>query len=446
MSVFPEFEKALHEAARRRLAAHGRRAGRVRFIRIRARSLLLASIAALGTCTVALAASGVILTGAPVRPEQSAGPDAGIGVSAPTGASGIVATAPDPEGGPPWGMRIVRTTRGETCLQIGRLQNAQLGVLGIDGAFANDARFHQIPADALPRDVYHHAVFDQMIGNGTTSCALDGSAVAGEHIGVDRSADPNADVAHSPPAELRDLAYGLLGPHAVSVTYRAGRAERTVDVAPTTGAYLIVRRFSPGEQAGSGGESIGTSGDLAPSPPLSLITYSNDGRLCNRGPSLPPDTVSHLAKPCSFPRFPRSAPEPALHLPLHARLTTHGRTVSGLSISIIAPYAVTSAREHYALMMLSHSCGARTDGGRGGSLQATASDVQRGERVDWHIATPRSSGCDRHTLDVEVIYSRGEGLGRTIATATIHAPLGTLFASSPTPAMPRARRKAGARA
>src|SRR5579871_5870534 len=166
MSVFPEFEQALYEAAQRRLTPEGQPipAGRGRLGSIRRRSLLLAAFALLGTCAIAFAATGVILTGAPVRPQELQNPNAGIGTGAPGGASGILATAPDPEGGLPWGMRIVHTTRGEACLQIGRLESGQLGVLGIDGAFANDGRFHPIPVNALPRDVYNHTAFDQLIG------------------------------------------------------------------------------------------------------------------------------------------------------------------------------------------------------------------------------------------------------------------------------------------
>jgi hypothetical protein len=402
------------------------------------RATLLAFAALLAVTTITLAATGVILTGAPVRPEELPNPNAGIGVSAPGGASGIVATAPDPEGGLPWGMRIVHTTRGETCLQIGRVQNGQLGVLGVDGAFANDGRFHPIPVNALPRDFYHNHVFDQMIGSATISCALDGKAVAGEHVGVDRSADPKAKVGHSPSGDLRDLLYGLLGGQAVSVTYHFERASHTVGVGETTGAYLIVHGFSPEEQAGSGAQALGTFGDLAPGPPLSLITYRIGGRVCNRGPSLPPWVISHLAKPCAFPHFPRSVPEPALHLPLQIRLETRGQTVSEFSISLIVPFTVTSAREHYTLMILSQPCGAR---GRGGSLQSFDRNVRRGDRIGWQVTKPSTSGCDRHTLNVEVVYSPGEGLGRTIASATIHAPPGTSFAAAPTPATLRVSRR-----
>src|SRR5271154_1953068 len=121
MTVFPEFEEALREAARKRPAQGPQPlpAGRLRIARIRHGSLLLAVLVMLSICAVALAATGVIPTGAPGRPEELPNPKAGIGLSTRGGTSQIVATAADPEGGLPWGLRIVRTTRGETCLQIG---------------------------------------------------------------------------------------------------------------------------------------------------------------------------------------------------------------------------------------------------------------------------------------------------------------------------------------
>lgn len=440
MSVFPEFERALHEAAQRRLGRQARPAHTIsrRLGRVRRRSLLLAILMVLIAGAIALAATGVILTGAPVRPEELQNPNVGVGVSTPGGTSGIIATTPDPQGGPPWGMRVVRTTRGETCVQIGRVQNRQLGVLGIDGAFADDGRFHPLPVNALPRDSYHHTVYDELIGSATISCALNGKAVAGEHVGVDRSANPNANTTHRPTADLRDLLYGLLGPQAMSVTYRFGGSNHTVRMSNTTGAYLIVHGFSHKEQAGYSGEALGTFGDLAPTPPLSLIAYRIGSRVCNRGPSLPPWEVSHISKPCPFPRFSHSAPPPALHLPLRVRLATHGKTVSGLSISLRAPFAVTSAREHYTLAMLSQICNPAMHGARGGGVESIARNVRRGERIGWYTH-PSTSGCNRHALHVEVVYSSDEGRGRTIASATIHAPPGTSFAASPTPPAMRHR-------
>jgi hypothetical protein len=155
MSILPQLERDLLEAANRRLCASGDSgagpSGSRLGVRGRARRLRL-PILALGcllvTTTIALAATGVILTGEPVRPEELLNPSVGEGVPAPGASQLLALRVPDPEGGLPWGMRIVRTTRGEVCLQIGRVQDGQLGELGIDGAFHGDGRFHPIPADA----------------------------------------------------------------------------------------------------------------------------------------------------------------------------------------------------------------------------------------------------------------------------------------------------------
>ena len=77
--------------------------------------------------------------------------------------------APDPQGGLPWGMRVVRTTRGETCVQIARLDGDQLGQLGIDGAFHDDGRFHPLAPDVLPSES----------DSGDVTCDLSGQIVVG---------------------------------------------------------------------------------------------------------------------------------------------------------------------------------------------------------------------------------------------------------------------------
>lgn len=56
---------------------------------------------------------------------------------------------PDPAGGPPWGMRVMRTTGGDECMQVGRVHDGRLGVLGQDGIFRDDHRFHPMPASAF---------------------------------------------------------------------------------------------------------------------------------------------------------------------------------------------------------------------------------------------------------------------------------------------------------
>jgi hypothetical protein len=61
-------------------------------------------------------------------------------------------------------------------------------------------------------------------------------------------------------------------------SYRASASQRSETVVPETGAYLIVRRFAPGEQAGTGGASLPEAGAtwLIPAP-------SRDGHTSPRG-------------------------------------------------------------------------------------------------------------------------------------------------------------------
>ena len=171
--------------------------------------------------------------------------------------------AADPQGGLPWGMRLVHTTRGEICVQIGRLDDDQLGQLGIDGAFHDDGRFHPLAPDILPES-----------DSGDVSCNLGGPIAIGSWPGGDRSAAPNSPerTSFKPTAkDLRSISWGLLGPHAVSITYHTAAGVRTRPVAPGTGAYLIVSAVSHvprsiGGRRGGSGMDLGTPG-RRPAPP-----------------------------------------------------------------------------------------------------------------------------------------------------------------------------------
>src|SRR5580700_7323006 len=102
MSVLAQLERDLFEAANRRNAAAAaavgagsgadvpasRHAARARLRRLRLPLIAFACL--LASATVALAASGVILSGAPVHPEGRLSPGVGEGVPAP-GASQLLA-------------------------------------------------------------------------------------------------------------------------------------------------------------------------------------------------------------------------------------------------------------------------------------------------------------------------------------------------------------------
>jgi hypothetical protein len=57
----------------------------------------------------------------------------------PSGRALAAASATDPKGGLPWGLRIYRSASGRTCVTVGRVLNGRLG-------FARPGQFREIPA------------------------------------------------------------------------------------------------------------------------------------------------------------------------------------------------------------------------------------------------------------------------------------------------------------
>ncbi len=469
MSILPQLERDLLKAANRRPAAGADGAHRPEPSRARLRArpvrrlrlLVLALGCLLATATIALAATGVILTGAPVRPEGLLSPTAGEGVPAPGASRLLPLRVPDPEGGPPWGMRIVRTTRGEVCEQIGRVQGGQLGELGIDGVFHDDGRLHPMSADVLPETsrVGTPAAADDDATE-SVSCQLSGQAVVGEHVGVDRSAGAaDGHEGKIPRGDLRDLSFGILGPDAVSVSYREGAADRSDAVLAPIGAYLIVQRTGSHQQVGSGFASLGTDGDLPPSAPLTAITYRLDGRLCQRGPVLPPWVRGRLANPCPQPHWPadRYVAPRDLHEPLHVRLEVSRHVITRAQLSFTAPFAVTSARENYEIRIPGDECDQTAVSGHRpavGRMQGYGStslnrDVARGATVTQSLSgsalfaglcgrPPFTTRWTRSSAAIEVLYRRGEGeVPVLVGSTTVREPAGARPAPVPLGSSPR---------
>ena len=241
-------------------------------------------------------------------------------------------------------MRIIHTTRGLVCVQIGRVYDGQLGQLGVDGAFHNDGRFHPLPTDALP-DVLANAA-GWMAGN----CASPGDIYAGDSVGLELSAATSPRQGAGVPADRREISFGLLGVHAVSITYREGSETRTQPVLPGLGAYLIVQRYTSGRPLGSVSETDGRdepgnySSPAAPNGALTAITYSYAGRSCVDRGNL------RLAS-CGLSEVPppRPAALPIVHEPLHAHLQIHNHVITSAQISFHAPYPVTNADEDYSV-------------------------------------------------------------------------------------------------
>jgi hypothetical protein len=240
------------------------------FVRLRARRprALIVVLAALLVAGPTFAAVELLQRGSSVAPNPPPTPNANNGVAL-RGANQLLALrVPDPAGGPPWGMRVVRTTRGLLCIQVGRVAFGTVGALGRDGAFGNDGRFHPFSANYQPGPP---CVTPDARGNGFLNVAEHGvptSALFGDDRNdscrtttlVQRAGEPAFarrrgsafnKQAICNRADLRDLYFGLLGPDAVSVTYST--ASGKLATSPTTGpdgAYLIVQPDNTPSQDG----------------------------------------------------------------------------------------------------------------------------------------------------------------------------------------------------
>jgi hypothetical protein len=223
---------------------------------------------------VAVAATSGNLLGEPVKdpPGAHSNPKSGYGVVVGSGKM-LAARATDPDGGPEWGLRLVQTSRKFGCVQLGRVVDGKLGVLGRDSSFGDDGMFHelrpqtlQLPACQQPDKAGH--VF-----------------IAMNWVGLPDSADATACSARSskldkrplcPPDSLRTVYLGLLGPEGKAVTYVApnGRVVRQRVTAPE-GAYLVVLRTKNPEH-----RNIGYFGQgVTPASGLRSVEY-RDGSVC----------------------------------------------------------------------------------------------------------------------------------------------------------------------
>ncbi len=421
-----------------------RRRGRLPIPR-RARWGLLVPVAVvlLAGGTLALAATGVILTGSAVPPAVPVGPSEGIGD--PVSSRLLPLQVPDPAGGLPWGMRVVETSRGLECAQVGRVDDGRLGELGTDGAFNDDGLFHPFPSGVVQSFPGGSTEDGTEIEGGTCTLAgagatAWGSAVAAELWGVGE----NAAFAHghfsATSPQGRDISYGLLGPDALRVSYREGSSQRSEAVVPGLGAYLIVQPAAPSDHEGSGeapgtqvpGQGPGTVGAVM------SITYLDNGTTCENGYDARDGATVVVAHACPRGGAPAAAAtqasisrvHPAVHLEVHA-----GRVTAAV-VSFAAPFAVRNAAQSYSLW--SKGCGTR---GEGSEAAVFNHDVAKGAIVHIALRYPFAASCSGTQRSVEILFdSTGAGAARTsgrapgqlvLATPTIRLPRGEEGAAAP---------------
>ena len=415
MDYFASVEREL-TTAMRRPARRGLLAGRNRRLGL---AVALCAV----TAGTALAATGVIPLGSAVHVPSGLNPRAGSGVPAPGGSVVLSLTYPDPAGGPAWGMRVVRTTRGLVCVQIARFQDGQLGVLGIDGAFHDDGRFHPLPASALP-DAGGARGVERLAPN--TTCTLPTQPFAGDRLGVARGGGGPFDTTRVPRSRLRDLHYGLLGPQALAVGYSLGAQRHSEAVVPGLGAYLIVTPTKPGEAVATAGGSFGSFGGLSPVAPLTSITYRLHGKVCER--PLPGRRAGRQCPPPQSDHGRPASPAKPLHRPIAVRLRVSQHRIRDAVASFRAPFAATGAGQRYEVRIPIGRCHG-TAGGWSGS--STDRDIARGELVSQAVGDPFVNACGRRLVTIEVLYAVAGYPPREIGSARIAKPPGTRPEPSP---------------
>jgi hypothetical protein len=351
--------------------------------------LLAAALAAvLLSAAVALAAGGLIQIGAPVQPlpGQRFTPTTGYGIPIAASVRLLPLSVPDPAGGPPWGMRYLKTTRGLGCVEVGRVVDGRLGVLGRDGSFGDDGRFHELPADVF--EPFDCAPLD---GRGQAFIALTfhgRPASGGGRFGCLPAGGPEQRTPVCPSADERLISFGLLGPDARSLSYRIGTATHTIPIAAPLGAYLVVQPLSAPR-----GQTLGWVTPLA-SPgasPLTAVGYAG-GRVCH----IPPADRVGGAHPC--PLVGWVAPSVAhltqamLAVPVRAWVSplAYGRHLvyrskplraRRLHLAFTARAAVSSARSRYLVELSPPRTGSCSRGMHGIRLSPIERDAEVGETV-----------------------------------------------------------------
>ena len=377
-----------------------RRIGRPRHVPL----LAVIALGALLLAAAALAATQIIGVGAPVTASHAPGRErssvsTGVGIPvagakrAPASAQLLALSVPDPGGGLPWGMRILRTTRGLVCVQIGRLLDGRLGVLGQDGQFNDDGLFHELPAGVLDPDTCSQPTDKVLYSAGlpaagslpgpTRSCLAPGEPRTGP-----------SDPWPCPAADERMVAFGVLGPHALSVSYRAQGRLHTAAITGRLGAYLVVLR-SPPEPSGvpvlaASSSPLGSFPIETESSLISTVLFRFGHRLCQTGagrqPGGPPACTRSIARaPVFVPEIPRG---------LHSTVALNARRVPGgydLDITFTVPAAVHDASTAYGVQVTMPSEKAC---GRGGvSGQSIERDVARGQTVHVTQFVAQPPGC-----------------------------------------------------
>jgi hypothetical protein len=458
--AMPELRSALVDAARVQhdaaMASRGDRGvtrirarGKLHVVRrARVRAVVVLVLLLLAAAAAAFA-SGLISFGSPaVSVPVFANPRVGLGNVAHGSVQLLPISVPDPHGGPPWGMRVLSTTRGAGCLQVGRLVDGRLAALGQDGAFGNDGLAHELPLSTNIERLNcslvdrHGRLFDSV-----TIKSQAASAAPGVHCRPPGTYAPSSGPAPyvCPLADERNLYYGMLGPDATSLTYTLGGQTRTVATVGSDGAYLIVTTGTTHRYTGAAGtrERAGlyVSDDVPIYSPITAIHYRG-GVTCHL---VTATRWVHGPGPCS-PAVPEPFGYVQARIPTKAQLATpvRARLIRGagggwdIRIRFTSRVAIASLRGEYLLQW--HDAGEPHHGeafqpigeahiSRYDGLIPQGENIRAGQTLTATII-PRGLNAGAPGLAPGMTAGRvslqyGDGTRMQAAEDTVHIPVGT---------------------
>jgi hypothetical protein len=356
--VFDDLESQLRRAvrARRRVRPSWRRRGH-------RRTPAIVLFATLAISAGALAAGGVIRIGAPAEPRGSSFYALRGGGIVKGTVRLLPVSTPDPVGGPPWGMRVLSTKRGEGCVQVGRLLDGKLGAIGQDSSFHDDGLFHEFAVDTFGAKracslldgndrLFLNAVVGDIPASAWVGFVKNGCvpSTAGpyERFAEDGKRKPYPVC---PQADERNLYYGLLGPDAKSVTYVLAGHAHTQPTSGPEGAYLIVTKASPTQLFNF--DAGGTQDVVPVDGPITELHY-RDGATCHlTGRSWIGGKYActpELKVPVGW--VPPRTPAPTatqVASPLHVRLIRGARGDYEATLRFTSRVAIANARSSYTV-------------------------------------------------------------------------------------------------